>query len=76
MKCERPESIENERIIEGLIPAPQTANWFTPENKPDQGEWVWADIQAMAQYAGGEGANVVPLLMEEIFGSCSVMGLR
>lgn len=76
VKWERPEFIENERIIEVLIPAPQAANWFTPENKPDRGEWVWADIQAMAQYAEGEGANVVPLLMEEIFGSCSVMGLR
>ena len=76
MKCERPVFNKNETVIEGLIPAPQTANWFTPENKPDQGEWVWADVQAMAQYAGGEGGNVVPLLMEEIFGSYSLLGLR
>ena len=75
-KRERPKFNENETVIEGLIPAPQMPNWFTPENKPDQGEWVWADVRAMAQYAGGEGGNVVPLLMEEIFGSYSLLGLR
>jgi surfeit locus 1 family protein len=76
IKHERPEFNGNETIIEALIPTPQTANWFTPENKPEQGEWVWADVRAMAQYAGGEEANVVPLLMEEIFGSCALMRLR
>jgi hypothetical protein len=30
----------NETIIEALIPAPQTSSWFTPENKPEQSEWV------------------------------------
>lgn len=73
VKRERPEFNGNETIIEALIPAPQTANWFTPENKPEQGEWLWADVPAMAQYAGGEEANVVPLLMEEIFGSYALM---
>ena len=76
VKCERPEFNTNETVIEGLIPAPQIPNWFTPENKPDQGEWVWADVQAMAQYAGGEGGNVMPLLLEEIFGSYSLLRLR
>ena len=69
VKSSPPESNGNEAIIEALIPAPQAANWFTPENKPEQGEWVWADVQALTQYAGGEDANVVPLLMEEVFGS-------
>jgi len=76
MNRQRPEFNGNETTIEALIPTPQTANWFTPENKPEQGEWVWADVRAMAQYAGGEEANVAPLLMEEIFGSCALMRLR
>ena len=76
MNHQRPEFNGNETTIEALIPTPQTANWFTPENKPEQGEWVWADVRAMAQYAGGEEANVAPLLMEEIFGSCTLMRLR
>jgi len=69
VKSELREFNGKEIIIEALIPAPQTVNWFTPENKPEQGDWVWADAQAMAQYAGGTEANVVPLLMDEIFGS-------
>jgi len=67
VKSELREFNGKEIIIEALIPAPQTVNWFTPENKPEQGDWVWADAQAMAQYAGGTEANVVPLLMDEIF---------
>jgi len=70
-----PEFNGQETIIEALIPAPQTPNWFTPGNKPEHGEWVWADVRAMAQYAGGEEANVVPLLMDEIFGSYALMRL-
>jgi surfeit locus 1 family protein len=69
VKSELREFNGKEIIIEALIPAPQTVNWFTPENKPEQGDWVWADAQAMAQYVGGTEANVVPLLMDEIFGS-------
>lgn len=75
VKSELPEFSGNETTIEALIPAPQTANWFTPENKPKQGEWVWADVQAMAQYAGGTDANVVALLLDEIFGSCALIHL-
>ena len=76
VKREHPEFNGNETILEALIPAHQAANWFTPENKSEQGEWVWADVRAMAEYAGGEKANVVPLLMEEIFGSCALICLR
>ena len=75
VKGELPEFNGNETIIEALIPAPQTANWFTPENQPERGEWVWADVRAMAQYAGGEGANVDPLLLDEIFGSYALLRL-
>ena len=76
VKSELPEFNGNETIIEAFIPTLQTTNWFTPENKPEQGEWIWADVQAMAKYAGGEEANVVPLLMEEVFGSYTLIRRR
>ena len=75
MKSVLPEFNGNETTIVALLRAPQTANWFTPENKPEQGEWVWADVEAMGEYAGGKQANVVPLLMDEIFGSYTLMRL-
>lgn len=45
-----------------------TRNRFTPDNHPEEGKWYWADIDAIAQYAGGEKANVQPVYVEEIFG--------
>jgi hypothetical protein len=46
----------------------QSRNDFTPDNNPTKGEWYWADVAAMADYAGGESSNVQPVLVEEIFG--------
>lgn len=37
-------------------------NAFTPENKPEKGEWIFNDIEQMAQYTGAE-----PVLVDEIF---------
>lgn len=44
-------------------------NRFTPDNNPEEGKWYWADVQAMADYAGGEAAGVQPVYVEEIFGA-------
>ena len=46
----------------------QARNNFTPDNNSTKGEWYWADVAAMADYAGGESSNVQPVLVEEIFG--------
>lgn len=35
---------------------------FTPDNRPDQNQWYWADLPAMAAHAGL--AQVAPLLLE------------
>ena len=46
----------------------QARNNFTPNNNPTKGDWYWADVAAMADYAGGESSNVQPVFVEEIFG--------
>lgn len=42
------------------------ANSFTPPNNAEKGEWVFANIEEMAKYAGTE-----PVLVDEIFSKCS-----
>ena len=55
----------------GMLRTGHTRNNFTPDNKPSDGVWYWADIDAMTAYAGGEPAGVQPVYIEEIFGrSC------
>jgi len=54
--------------VYGMLRESQARNNFTPDNKPVTGEWYWADVTAMAEYAGGESFNVQPVLVEEIFG--------
>jgi surfeit locus 1 family protein len=52
----------------GLLRASQAQNTFTPENRPEKGEWYWADVPAMAEYAGAEARGVQPVYIEAIFG--------
>ena len=59
---------EGEVEIQGMLRESQARNSFTPDNNPEKGEWYWADIAAMANYAGGESSNVQPVLIEETFG--------
>lgn len=59
---------EGEVEVFGMIRVSQPRNTFTPDNKPEQGEWYWTDVDGMAEYAGGERANVQPVLIEQIFG--------
>lgn len=53
----------------GMLRTAQVRNKFTPDNHPDREEWYWADIDAMAAYAGGQEAGVQPIFIEEIFGA-------
>jgi surfeit locus 1 family protein len=54
--------------VYGMLRESQARNNFTPDNDPAKGEWYWADVTAMAEYARGESSNVQPVLVEEIFG--------
>lgn len=60
---------EHEEVeIIGMLRTSQPRNSFTPDNQPDEGKWYWADVEAMAEYAGGEKARVQPVFVEQIFG--------
>ncbi|KAF8274119.1 SURF1-domain-containing protein [Lactarius quietus] len=58
---------EGEVEIHGMLRESQARNNFTPDNNVEKGEWYWADVAAMANYAGGESSNVQAVLIEEIF---------
>jgi surfeit locus 1 family protein len=57
--------------ILGMLRTSHTRNSFTPDNKPTEGTWYWADVDAMADYAGGEAKNVQPVFVEQIYGTHS-----
>lgn len=58
------------RVFEvlGMLHAPGERNNYTPDNKPEEGEWYWLDLEAMKQHAGGDAARVQTVLVDEIFG--------
>jgi len=67
-KFSKSSGTDGEVFVQGMLRVSQVRNSFTPDNHPEKGEWYWADVDAMAVYAGGERANVQPVLVEEIFG--------
>jgi surfeit locus 1 family protein len=48
--------------ITGIARQPPKQGLFTPDNRPDQNMWYWADLAAMGTHAGLP--QVVPLLIE------------
>lgn len=61
----RSEPLEVEVV--GLLAPPFVTSIFTPDNEPEKGQWIWPDLPALAEHAGGEAANVQPVLIESIF---------
>lgn len=59
---------EGEVEVLGMLRMSQARNNFTPDNHPEKGLWYWTDVDAIAEYAGGESANVQPVFVEQIFG--------
>lgn len=59
---------EGEVEVLGMLRTSQHRNTFTPDNHPEDDIWHWADINAMAEHAGGEKAGVQPVFVEQIFG--------
>jgi surfeit locus 1 family protein len=49
--------------IEGVLREPGRQGLFTPDNKPDQNVWLWADLAGMAAAAHLDGP-VVPVFLE------------
>ena len=43
-----------EVTVEGLLREPWKKNMFTPENRPDKGEFYFPDVYQMAQLTGAQ----------------------
>ncbi|WOO83404.1 Surfeit locus protein 1 [Vanrija pseudolonga] len=58
----------DEVVVEGMLTKadPNAKSYFTPDNKPEKGEWYWKDVPAMAEAVGGEERNVQPILIDAI----------
>ncbi|KAL4067381.1 SURF1 family-domain-containing protein [Scleroderma yunnanense] len=64
-------SEDGEVEVQGMLRTSHIRNTFTPDNEPAEGKWYWADLDAMANYAGGDAAGVQPVFIEQIFGMLS-----
>lgn len=41
---------------------------WSPENRPEKGEWFWKDVQAMRDWVGGDEKDVQAVLVDAIEG--------
>ena len=48
--------------VTGIARLPPRPGVFTPDNRPDQNQWYWNDLSAMAQQAGA--VQVAPFMIE------------
>lgn len=67
--AKRPQDEDGEVEVTGMLRMSQVRNSFTPDNHPEKGEWFWADVDALVEYAGGEKAGVQAVFVEELFGT-------
>lgn len=58
----------NVKILGILRTKLQNKNLFTPENKPETGEWYWFDLNQLAEYFGKNNKALQPVFLEEVFG--------
>lgn len=55
----RPDSLPGGEVtVEGLLREPWKKNMFTPENKPDKGEFYFPDVEQMASLSGSQAVWV------------------
>ncbi|KAI0857304.1 SURF1 family-domain-containing protein [Xylaria cubensis] len=59
-----------EVLVEGLLREPWKKNMFTPENRPDKGEFYFPDVKQMAELTGSQAVwieqTMEPDLMEAL----------
>lgn len=60
-----------EVTVEGLLRSPWKKNMFTPDNRPDIGEFYFPDLQQMAGLVGAQ-----PVWVEETTGSLHLASLQ
>jgi surfeit locus 1 family protein len=52
-----------EVAVEGLLREPIQKNYFTPDNRPDKGQYFFPDVEEMAELTGSQ-----PILIEQTMG--------
>jgi surfeit locus 1 family protein len=55
--------------VEGLLRKPWKKNMFTPDNRPDKGEFYFPDVEQMASLTGSQ-----PIWIEATMGECLIVG--
>lgn len=45
---------EGEVVVEGMLRKPWKKNMFTPDNRPDKGEFYFPDVKQMAELTGAQ----------------------
>lgn len=66
---DRPESLpEGPVTVEGMIRKPWKKNMFTPDNRPDIGEFYFPDVEQMASLTGSQ-----PIWIESTMGKLSIL---
>ena len=55
-----------EVLVEGLLREPWKKNYFTPDNKPEEGKFYFPDVQQMAELSGSQ-----PVWIEETMRTCA-----
>ena len=55
-------------MVEGLLREPWRKNIFTPDNKPESGEFYFPDVHQMAKFTGSQ-----PVWIEETMGASRLL---
>ena len=59
-----PDSLERGEVqVEGMLRQPWKKNMFTPDNRPDKGEFYFPDVYQMAELTGSQ-----PVWIEQTMG--------
>lgn len=66
---------EGEVLVEGLLRKPWKKNMFTPDNRPDKGEFYFPDVQQMAELTGSQAVWVEATMGESHRGSWNSCGI-
>lgn len=74
----RPDSLPKGKVtVEGLLREPWKKNMFTPENRPEKGQFYFPDVKQMAELTGSQPVwvEVTMGMLEAINSGCSRLEL-
>ena len=63
----RPEGLpQGEITVQGLLREPWKKNMFTPENKPEYGNFYFPDVEQMAKYTGSQAVWIEETMRQDL----------